>query len=108
MLARQPEPEGRAYWEAELRRGVSPARFVLLVALSAEHAGRRATDIDVVLLFIGMLDRSPTTSELFREGSRLRAGEALADVAEDVLEGNEYRAAHRPLRSGSGGNVIRR
>ena len=95
----------RPDWEAELRRGVSPARFVLLVALSAEHASRRATDIDVVLLFIGMLDRSPTTTELFREGRRLGAGETLADVAEDALGGQRVPgAAHRRLRSGSGGH----
>ncbi|HMJ79296.1 MAG TPA: DUF4214 domain-containing protein, partial [Iamia sp.] len=94
ILARRAEAAGQAYWEGELRRGVSRARVVLLVSQSAEHQARRARTVDVTLLHVWMLDRAPSEVELSNATRRLRLGTTLAEIATEIFRSDEYGGLH--------------
>ncbi|HEX7135964.1 MAG TPA: DUF4214 domain-containing protein [Iamia sp.] len=96
VLGRGPDAAGQAYWEGEMRRGLSRARVVLLVSQSAEHQARRAHTVDVTLLHVWMLDRAPSEFELSDATRRLRLGTTLAEIATEIFRSNEYAATHAP------------
>lgn len=96
VLQRVPSPADQAYWEAQLRRGTSRAKVVHFFAQSPENQARRASDVDVGLLYHWMLRRNPTTFELSNQGVRIRSGTPLATLADEILDSNEYGALHVP------------
>lgn len=96
VLQREPSAADQAYWEAELRRGMSRAKAVHFFAQSPENQARRATDVDVGLLYHWMLRRNPNAFELADQGVRVRSGTPLATLVEEILHSNEYGALHVP------------
>jgi hypothetical protein len=70
VLERSPSARERAYWVGELGRGKTRGAVMTGFSESAEYKAKVAAAVDVVLVYAGMLRRSPTASELASDGAR--------------------------------------
>ena len=65
-----------------------------LPAVSVPGVSRSVSD-SVLRLYLGLLQRLPSTDELVRDVDRYRHGAPLSAVADDILQSSEYRERRR-------------
>lgn len=85
VLGRAPDSQGRAYWVAQLRAGVSRGRVMTLFSESPENRTTTKRTTDIVLVTHLLLDRPPTSTELAWTGTR-------AALVQTVLSSAAYDA----------------
>jgi len=109
MLGRQAKPGELTAWVRGMQHGMSPGDVAVGFAESPEAVRRtgtvaqeslpavsvpgvsRSVSDSVLRLYLGLLQRLPTTDELVRDVDRYRHGAALSAVADDILQSSEYR-----------------
>lgn len=93
VLGRPGEVSGVNYWTSQLDQR-KKTRGAVMVGFSeaSEFKRVRLEEIDTVLVYRGMLQRTPTTSEFQAEVARLEGGTPLSQVILDLLASSAYRA----------------
>jgi hypothetical protein len=92
LFGRAPDPEGRAYWVGELRRGLSRPALVVGFSESREFIVRYQGRLDGIATHQGLLRRPPTADELAAVALSLDSGaRSLAQEIERLLATEEYR-----------------
>ncbi len=92
VLARTPDPGGRAYWVGRLGTGSTRAQVVAAFAAEPESITATSPDVDVTIATVGLLGRLPTDGERSTWVARLRAGDPATDLYATVLASPEYRS----------------
>ena len=93
VLGRTAEPAGFAYWLGELNRGMSRGQMMIGFSESAENQANTANSQGITLAHVGMLKRSPNTSEHDRWLADMNAGRAnLLSLINSLLQSSEYAA----------------
>lgn len=85
VLGREADANGLAYWEGQLRRGVTRGSVMVGFSESAEHKSRRRRDVEVVLAYRGLLLRMPSSAER-TEGTDT----TITTVVTELLEHPDY------------------
>jgi hypothetical protein len=92
LFQRAPDPEGGAYWTAQLDRGMSRATFVLGFSESTEFRNRYREELDVIALWQGLLRRPPSPQEFRDAVARLETGlRTTRGEIDTLLASAEYR-----------------
>jgi hypothetical protein len=109
MLGRQGKPGELASWVRGMTEGMSPGDVAVGFAESPEAVRRtgtvaheslpavvvpgvlRSVSDSVLRLYLGLLDRLPSTDELVRDVDRYQHGARLAAIADGILRSAEYR-----------------
>ncbi|HMJ77672.1 MAG TPA: DUF4214 domain-containing protein, partial [Iamia sp.] len=89
VLGRPAEPAGQQYWTGVLASGQSRGKVVLHFSNSAENRAKVAAQVDVTNLFIDMLERAPTSTELAAALEEVRTT-SLAAFAAGIITSEEY------------------
>ncbi|MCU1454220.1 MAG: cell wall-binding protein [Acidimicrobiales bacterium] len=91
VLNRPGEPNGVAYWTAQLDQH-RRTRGEVMVGFSESHEyiSKKTHDVDVVVLYIFMLGRAPTAAELSTTVHDLTNGETITQLAQHILDSDEY------------------
>jgi hypothetical protein len=100
MLERAPETSGLAFYEGEFAKGLTVQQVANNFAESPEFRGKYgALDNSqfVTQLYLNVLDRQPTASEVNFHVSRLTAGATRGDVAAGFTESPEYQVKTLPF-----------
>ena len=93
VLGRTAEPAGFTYWLGELNRGMSRGQMMIGFSESAENQANTANSQGITLAHVGMLKRSPNTSEHDRWLADMNAGRAnLLSLINSLLQSSEYAA----------------
>ncbi|MBI2709435.1 MAG: DUF4214 domain-containing protein [Actinobacteria bacterium] len=92
VFGRNPDPGGLAYWVGKLDAGLSRGTMMVGFSESAEYRSMLASEADTVMLWLGMLGRTPAQSELDATVARLDAGTTLGRIATEVMATTEYAA----------------
>lgn len=91
VLGRAASADDLEYWLGELERGVPRHRMFLLFSESPEYRNATAAHLKVIDLYLSMLDRTPTTSELDEITAALATGElTLTDLITEILHSEDY------------------
>lgn len=96
LLARTPDPGGRAHWLAKLASGTSRASVV--GSFIAQPESVRATEpyVAVTIGTAGLLGRAPTTAEVDQWVPALRSGTPATDWYASILASSPYEARITP------------
>lgn len=87
ILSRPPDPEGLAFWSAELRSGTDPDDLIELLMTSEEFAGQTAP---IVRLYRSVFDRLPDLGGLRFWVGKANAGVSLPGLADAFLASAEF------------------
>lgn len=91
IYGRAPDSGGLTYWTAKLD-GRTKTRGAVVAAFAEASEGRRrlAPQVDTVLVWLGMMRRMPTTTQLSRWRSSLHEGTPLPALIGQVRRSAEY------------------
>jgi predicted acyl esterase len=93
VLGRAGDAGGVAYWTKQLdARKKSRGQVMLNFSESNEFKTKSKDRVDVINLWISMLGKVPTASELGTALATLTGGEPLATIAEQILRSSAYAA----------------
>lgn len=93
VLDRSPEPDGHAYWVGRLADGMPRGEVMVGFSESAENRQASINSQLIVLAYVGMLRRTPQSSEHARWLADIQAGRANAQSLIDaLLKSSEYLA----------------
>jgi hypothetical protein len=87
LFDREPDADGKAYWLAELERGIPRGRMMTLFSESPEYVGISGRTVSVALLYARMLGRAPSKSEVQTEAGK----PSVAAVVDGILASAAYR-----------------
>jgi hypothetical protein len=97
VLGRAATEDDLEYWLGELDRGVPRHRMFLLFSEAAEFRTATATTIRVIDLYLSLLGRTPTGTELDEITDALTTGEVtITDLITELLHSEEYAAIINP------------
>ena len=92
VLGRAPDPAGRAFWISELSTGQRGRGQVMIgFSESPEYRRHQAHRVDVSHLWLAMLGRPPTDTELSTALNRLTTGTRLSVITAELLTSADYR-----------------
>jgi len=91
VLGRSADPDGLAFWLTELTAGASRGRVLASFSESAEHQDKTAAEIQVTLLYQGLLQRSPSATELQNDVEL-----ALSTLITELLMADDYTGPPAP------------
>jgi hypothetical protein len=91
VLGRAPDPAGLAYWVGLLDSNTLTRGQVLLgFSESEEHQLRRSNDVFVVMMYVGMLRRTPEQAGFDGWVNYLNAGNSRLNLIQGFLDSPEY------------------
>lgn len=91
VLGRPGEGSGVDFWTGQLDGGQRSRGAVMTgFSESTEYKGQMASRVTVVVLYVAMLRRAPTTTELTAEVSSLGSASSVAALADRLLGSGEY------------------
>jgi hypothetical protein len=85
-LGRTADPDGMAYWVSRLQHGTTRSSLLVLLSESREHIRHAQSEVDIVLLFTGMLRRVPSPVEVTSSSTD------PIQLASDLFHSEEYAA----------------
>lgn len=91
ILARQPDRAGYNYWVSRLEAGVPRGELIALFSESAEFVALSRPAVDLIVIYSGLLDRTPSPAELRSALQIVTDTGSLEPVIDDVLRSTEYR-----------------
>ena len=91
ILARQPDRAGFNYWVSQLDAGVPRGELIALFAESAEFVALSRPAVDLIVIYSGLLDRTPSPNELRSALQVVTDSGSLEPVIVDLLRSQEYR-----------------
>lgn len=91
ILARQPDRAGFNYWVDRLDAGVPRGELIALFSESAEFVALSRPAVDLIVIYSGLLDRTPSPAELRAALQVVTDSGSLEPAIEDVLRSQEYR-----------------
>ncbi len=91
ILARQPDRAGFNYWVSQLDAGVPRGELIALFSESAEFVALSRPAVDLIVIYSGLLDRTPSPAELRAALQVVTDSGSMEPVIEDVLRSDEYR-----------------
>ena len=89
VFDRDPDPQGGAYWEDRLARGMDRGTLLAFFSESSEGITRYRARVDAIVTFEGLLQRPPATEEFGPWAQRLGA-EPRTTLISDIIAGQEY------------------
>ena len=90
VLDRTPDAEGYDYWRGHLRTGVTRGELMVFFSDSTEYRDKLSIQVQVVGAYQSLLARMPTSSELATWASASRDGATTQDLANQLVDGDEY------------------
>lgn len=95
ILGRRAETTGQRYWVTQLQEGRSRGDLVSQLTESGEYRRRSQAEIDVSMVYLGMLRRVPDTAGFARWLTTVRSGQSIRVMIDDFLGSAEYAARFR-------------
>jgi hypothetical protein len=90
VLGRPADPGGRAYWIKKLDTGTSRGVLITGFSESGEYTRKMTGQVDVTLLHLAMLRRTPTPAELAAALAALADGGTATTIADGLLRSPAY------------------
>lgn len=91
VLKRNGDAEGIRYWTAQLDEQRKTRGDVMVgFSESSEHVRKEQNFVTVDVLYIAMLDRAPTITELDTEATTLANGGTVTALADRIIASTEY------------------
>ena len=92
VLGRVGNSSGTSYWTGQLAKGMNRGAMVAKFSQTSEAIAKTATRTKVIGLYLGMLRRTPSATELATQVGRLSSGTPLASLIAEILDSAPYRA----------------
>ncbi|WP_421121933.1 DUF4214 domain-containing protein [Aquihabitans daechungensis] len=93
VLGRSGDAGGITYWSGQLdARKKSRGQVMLNFSESNEFKTKSANRVDIINLWISMLRKAPTTSELNAALATMTGGQPLTTIVDEILRSSTYAA----------------
>lgn len=92
VLGREADNAGLNYWLGELSRGMSRGDMMVSFSESEEYKRLSYNKLQVVMIYVGMLRRSPDQAGFDYWVSQLQSGGSVLNLIEGFLQSQEYNA----------------
>jgi len=101
VLDRTPDEGGRVFWTEQLQAGLSRGALMVAFSESPEYRSISTNSIQVIMVYVGMLQRSPDQSGFDFWVGKLNDGSSVLNLVGQFLDSAEYAG-----RFGEGYNAI--
>lgn len=92
VLERPKDPSGFAFWVRKLDNGTGRGQVMLNFSDSNEYVTKQASEVKAVTTYLGMLRRTPTSSEMAAVVARLDGGTPITTIISEILASASYEA----------------
>ena len=107
VLARDPDAAGLAHWIGQLGAGMTRGQLMVQFSEAAEYRALIKNEVNVTMLYSGMLRRAPDDGGFNSWVNALEHGTSAADLINLFLMSEEYRNRFLPTGSTAGAPVVK-
>ncbi|SHF53414.1 Cysteine-rich secretory protein family protein [Lampropedia hyalina DSM 16112] len=90
VLGRAPEPQGNVFWLQALQQGLLRGQVMTQFSESDEYRQRTAASVQVSMMYMGLLRRSPDAAGFAEWVARLNQGQSVLGLIQGFIDSPEY------------------
>ncbi len=95
VLGRYPDAAGRTYWVRQLAQGMTRGAMMVAFSESEEYRSLIHAEVQVTMMYIGMLRREPDVDGFYYWVSERWLGRSIVELIEGFLDSEEYQNRFR-------------
>lgn len=107
VLARDPDADGLAYWIGQMAGGMTRGQVMVQFSESAEYRALIKNEVNVTMLYSGMLRRAPDEGGFNSWVNALESGTSVQELINLFLISGEYHARFLPDTFPAGAPVVK-